>query len=181
MANSSLTISFISTTGSKNLFIDLELDDDKNNGETSFLFGETVHFKMYTNCANVSFFPSEGLVLPEITAPTNEETDHIIEQLIFTQPPVSAGGKVKDNTVSLNHAAIDGSFSAVVLGTGNAGYSVSVDDVDKKQANGSDAGPGVFTAEYDSLYTALNITGPAMPGGWDPDETYPVVIVVVGT
>ena len=175
MANTSLTISFNTTTGSTDQFIDLELDDVLNNDKTTFLFGDIVYFKMFTKCTEVDFYPSEG----SVTAGT-DGIDDVEEQITFTQPPLAAGGSVADNTASLTKP-VTSNFSAVVLGSGAGCGTISVDKVDKKQANASQAGPGVYTANYKAAYIGKKITGPSMPSGWDSEQTYPVVIVAVGS
>ena len=176
MANSSLTISFATTTGSTDQFIDLELDDDLNGDKTTFLFGEIVYFRVFTNCTTLDFYPTEGSVAANGTG-----TADIVEQITFTEPPLAAGGIVSENTSSLGYPANDGSFSAVVLGSGSGCGTISVDSVDTKQANASQADPGVYTATYKSDYLGKKITGPTMPVDWDTEESYPVVIVVVGS
>lgn len=175
MADSSLTISFTTTTGSTDQFIDLELDDDLNGDKTSFLFGEVVYFRVFTNCTTLDFFPSEGTV-----SDNGSGIADISEMISFTQPPSSAGGVISDNTSSLSYP-VSSSFSATAIGSSVGCGSISVDPVDPKQANASQAGPGVYTATYKSNYLSKKITGPNMPTGWSSDESYPVVVVVVGS
>ena len=67
MADSSLTISFVTTTGSSDKFIDLELNEIANEGESSFLFGSIVHFRMFTDCTSVVFYASEGSVVDGVS------------------------------------------------------------------------------------------------------------------
>ena len=176
MANSSLTISFNTTTGSTDKILIIDLDDEKNDDRTTFLFGETVHFRVFTDCDEVLFFPSEGSV-----SGTGSGTATVEDTITFTEPPESAGGSISNNTASLNYPANEGSFSATVLGSGAGCGTISVDDVDAQQANASQAGPGVYIATYQSDYDSHSIDGPSVPEGWDSDLTYPVVIVVVGT
>lgn len=179
MANSALTISFSTSlsdaAGDK--FIDIDLDDELNNDRTSFLFGETVYFRIFTNCTHVEEYPSEGTVMDHGTKTAVDITD----QLIFSQPPAAAGGIAAENTAALNFPANSGTFSAVKLGSGAGCGSVTLDPGNNQVAIASSAGPGVYTAKYNADYLSRSIVGPALPAGWDSEESYPVVIVVVGT
>jgi hypothetical protein len=176
MAESSLTISFNTTTGSSDQFIDLELDDDLNDDKSSFLFGDTVYFKVFTNCSTVDFYLSEGSIIN-----VGSGTDDVTEIITFSEPPESAGGVASDNTASLSYPAKDGTFSATKIGSGTGCGTITVDSVDSKQVNASLAGPGAYIVTYKSDYLSKKITGPNMPYEWDTDESYPVVVVAVGS
>lgn len=174
MADSSLTISFVATA-SGDQFIDLELDDDLNNEKTSFLFGETAFFRVFTNCSTVDFYLSEGSI-----SSVGSGSIEMTEVITFTEPPESAGGKASDNTASLSHPAKSGTFSATKLGSGTGCGTLSIDVANTKQVNASLAGPGAYLVSYTSDYSVKKIVGPNMPSGWDIEESYPVVVLAVG-
>jgi len=175
MANASLTISFNTTTSdSSNQFIDLELDDDKNeeeNGTTSgFKFGSTVYFRMRTDCSNVSFYSTGNSVQSG-----GSGSAEVKETITFTEP-ISQ----KDNTASLSKLVSSGFSAESPLG-GDAG-SITVDiENDPKTAKASKAGVAVYAVTYMSNYTSHSIVGPSEPAGWDPEgDAFPIVIVAVG-
>lgn len=186
MANTSLTINFSTQAdgtdeNGNDLFIDIELDDELNNDKSSFEFGATVYLRVFTNCSTIDFYPSEGSVLPATTTlPPTDGHAEVTEIITFTQPPESAGGVVADNTASLSYP-VSSNFSAVKLGSGAGCGSISVDPTDSSTAVASQAGPGVYTATYNAVYASKSIVGPSAPTGWDSEETYPVVVVVVGS
>jgi hypothetical protein len=80
----------------------------------------------------------------------------------------------------LSYPASSG-FSAVKLGSGTGCGSISLDPTDPSTAIASQAGPGVYTATYKAVYASKSIVGPSAPAGWDSEESYPVVVVVVGS
>ena len=188
MANASLTISFNTLTASTDQFIDLELDDVQNeliNEKTSgFIFGETVYFKMFTNCSDVTFITT--LSPDNITSRTGGDDD-IKEYITFLQPAgVGLGGKVADQTASLSKPVKSGTFSSTLKGGSSVG-SIIINDSDPKTAKGSILNIAVYEATYKSTYTGHSIVGPSEPGGWvsvDADGenvvAFPVVIVAVG-
>lgn len=181
MASSSLTISFNTITDTEDQFIDLELNSEKNVNAagdeiTTFEFGSVVYLREFTNCSNTDYYPSEGSVSND--SPTSG-TLSVTEQITFDEPPASAGGLAEDNTASLSYPCT-GNFSYTLLGGSGAG-SLSIDPVDLKQVNASLAGPAVYTVSYTANFNAKKITGPSAPADWDSDETYPVVVVVVGS
>ena len=174
MANSSLTINFTTTTGSVDQFIDIDLDDDLNNEKSTFLFGDTAYFRVFTNCSTLSFYPSESSVSSNGTKTADSE-----EYISFTQPPATAGGIASENTASVSYPINSGTLTATKI-AGDCG-SLSVDAVDTKQINASKAGVAVYKVEYESDYKSYSIGGISAPPGWVDDSTYPVVIVVVGS
>ena len=180
MANASLTISF-NTTSSADQFIDLELDDVLNKDETTFIFGTEVFFKMFTDCTTVDFFATENSV-----SNGTDGIDDVVEYISFTQPPVSHGGKVKDNTATTSKP-ITGAWSWKQVGTSGCG-SITTVDGDLKTLKASAAGPGVYEITYESAYTGHKITGPSEPAEWvsetaDGEDApdYPLVIVAAGS
>jgi len=178
MANSSLTISFSTSVVDANLYIDMDLDDELNEGNTSFAFGSgSVYFRLFTNCSNVSFIASESEgTSPSSTTGEGSETAEITEIIIFAQDPAS----VEDNNTSLSYAAE--SFSASAISAVSCG-TVSLDPNDSlnKTVIASQHGVGVYEASYDAKYHSISIEAPTMPSGWDTEESYPVVIVAVGS
>jgi hypothetical protein len=183
MANSTLTINFTTVTGSTDKFIDAELDEIENNDASSFLFGETAHFRVFTNCDSVEFFESDGVVAPDNTTGATKATKDVKEFITFTQPPASSGGKASENTASLSYPVKSGTtYVFTPLGDSNCG-AISVDESDPKTARASAAGPGVYLAEYTAEYTKHNISGVQKPAIWDEledEDSYPVVVVMVG-
>ena len=177
MADATLTISFASTTGSSEQFIILDLDTEKNDDESTFLFGEEVYIRMFTNCTEVNFFISEGTL--QDGPVTNSEVVEVSELITFDEPPESFGGKASENTASLSFPVFS-DFVAKSMAS-SAPFSVSIDSVDVRQANASAAGVGVFKATYKTKFTPKTLLGPSIPPEWDSEENYPVVVLAVGS
>ena len=188
MANASLTISFNTLTASADQFIDLELDDVQNeliNEKTSgFIFGETVYFKMFTNCSDVTFITTLN---PDNVASGTGGDDDVKEYITFLQPAGEGlGGKVADQTASLSKPVKPGTFSSTLIGGSSVG-NITIKETDPKTAKAGALGIAVYEAIYQSTYTGHSIVGPPEPAGWvaqdadgDDVEAFPVVIVAVG-
>ena len=88
--------------------------------------------------------------------------------------------KEDNNTTSLSYPAE--SFSATAISGVTCG-SISLDPNDdtNKTAIASQHGVGVYEANYTAKYHSISIESPSMPDGWDEEESYPVVIVAVGS
>ena len=178
MANSSLTISFSTSVTDANLYIDMDMDDDLNVGQTSFAFDSgTVYFRLFTNCSAVTFTASDGSTSPSSITGSGSENTNITEIITFAQDPNSTD----DNTASLSYAAT-GSISAVLKSSIGCGtVSLDSNDSTNKTVIASQHGVGVYEVSYDADYHSISIEAPSMPSGWDVEESYPVVIVAVGS
>jgi hypothetical protein len=183
MADTSLTVQFQAVSTETDTNIVAELDDDRNsaanNGRTSsFKFGDTVYYRVYTNPVDgmdVTCYNSDGTITYH---GKYSESDR--EQVItFAEPPESKGGDPDDNTASLDVPCESG-FSAELLGTTGCG-SVYLSTDDPEVAKASQTGVGVYRATYDTEYFLYGLSNVAAPSDWPAGESYPVVILIVGT
>jgi hypothetical protein len=167
MANASLTINFStysssSTTGDIDLSVGL--DEALNGGKTSFVFGDTAYFQIFTNATTIKIHKSIGTV-------TDNGTGQIAmsEMLAFNGVP---GSDPADNTANLTYTP-KGAVTFKVIAGGAGAFSVSGSTVQASQA-----GLAVVQADYDAEYLSKSISGVNKPANWPDDITYPVVVVV---
>lgn len=186
MANSTLTVSFSTTSIDEDISLSVELDEAANkaanNGRTSsFLFGDSVYFNVYSNPQNVSIenYTSDGNVVAGINGTTEQE-----EFLIFSQPDIDGYDYPSDeyNETSLE-TPCTGSFSSVALSaSANGTVAVSPDDIET--ARKSIPGVAVYKANYESDYQQFCLTNVTQPPAWEPtedDSSYPVTVIIVGS
>ena len=173
MANSNITISFSATTSSSDTYIELELDDEQNNEESTFLFGDDAYYRIFTNCEEWESFPSSGNITDHGTG-----TKDVEETITFTQPPEEMGGSAKDNTATLSHTPKEGTFTATRVSDSSCG-AISLDEVDPQTVKASQAGVAVYKVTYQSDFFSQSITVD-QPSEWPNDEDFPVVVVVAG-
>ena len=180
MANQSVTISFVTKTASEAISLSVDMDTEKNEelneGRTSeFIFGDEAFFRVFSEPIEgitIGCYPSDGVI-----ASYGEKTVDVQEYIQFIQPPLIAGGTVEDNISSLDKPAFS-DFVAEGLPPGSSPCGViSVDPIDSSQANASLAGPGVYDTSYKAKYHSFSIKKDSIPS----DESYPIVIVIVGS
>lgn len=183
MADTALTVQFQTVSSETDTNITAELDDDRNsaanNGRTSsFKFGDTVYFRVYTNPVDgmdINCYNSDGTVTYH-----GEESESNREEIItFAEPPESKGGDPDNNTANLAVPCAEG-FSAELLSTTGCG-SIFLSTEDPEVAKASQAGVGVYRATYDTEYFLYDLAHVAAPDDWPAGESYPVIILIVGT
>lgn len=186
MANKqTLTISFVSAESLDDVSLDVELDDVVNEsvlGKTSdFVFGESVAFRVYVAPLDTSLLltPSDG----NITTGTTVNESVTGEFITFAEAAEAYGGEVENVSASLDKPCFSG-FSATLV-SGDGVGSLSIDPEDPSKVLGSSTGIGIYKVSYTSKYTPYSLGGVNLPSGWpfadvDEDESYPVVIMVVG-
>lgn len=186
MANQSLTVSF-SVQTSDDIGLTVDLDDEMNYAEnnkrtSSFRFGDTVYFRVFTNPVDgvtVTCYESDGTLASHGTKDVEIE-----DTAVFSQPP-EPYGSAAENTSSVSIPVKSG-FVATGLPSGSPCGSISVDSEDASQLQASQAGPGVYRISYTANCYSFSINKDTVPPGFDvPDsegnyESYPIVIVVVG-
>jgi len=182
MAKQSVTISFV--TAESDFDISVDMDDEKNfaaNNErtSSFIFGDEAFFRVFTkpiSGVSISCYQSDGVLTSY-----GIESVSIQEYLTFTEAPESAGGVIEDNTASLSKPVYSG-FVVEGLPQGSSPCGVvSLSLVEPDIALASQAGPGVYDANYVAQYHSFSIKKDSIPTGFPSDEPYPIVIVIVGT
>jgi len=191
MANSTLTVSFTTQTLDDDGEIDLtvELDDEANkeanNGRTSsFLFGDDVYFKVFKNPltgVNISTYQSDGNVTIDQTGVTDSDRE---EFALFSQPDIS-GYTYKESEKNDHNLEVpcNGVFSVTELGSGDLGV-VSLDPEDPSVLVKASPGVVVGVVTYDATYDRYKLSGVTQPTGWvptDDNNSYPVIVVIVGT
>ena len=156
----SLTITFKSFISEEDILI--ELDEEKNNGKTEFLYGEKAYFKVYAPDINYQIVSSDGTITSEgIGQETVEETLEFVEG--------------REQTTSKPIVAIN-SYSWL----GNSLGNISKKDIKTIQAEKEpDAigpnGIGLLRLQYSTQFIRYSITVPQKQ-----EAEYEVLVVVVG-
>lgn len=183
MAKQSVTISFITQTASDLINLSVDMDDAKNtlanSGRTSsFIFGDEAFFRVFTKPVSgitVSCYQSDGVI-----ASYGQEFAPIQEYISFTEPPESAGGIIADNVASLSKP-VYGNFTSEGLPQGSSPSGiVTLSLIDPAEVVASQAGPGVYDINYVAQYHSFSIRKDSIPPGFPEDESYPIVVVIVG-
>lgn len=187
MANSTLTVSFTTETlDDDSIDLTVELDDDKNiienDGRTSsFLFGDDVYFKVFTNPisgVNVTTYESDGTTSMDASGEIDTDRE---EFAIFSQPAIPGYVYKPSEKNDYNlQVPCNGTFTFSALGSGTAGVISLADPSTLVKAN-----PGIVVGiiKYDAKFDRYKLSGVTQPTGWiptDDNNSYPVVVVIVG-
>lgn len=158
---SSLTITFKTITSDADIII--ELDDERNNGKTEFMFGEKAYFKVFADpSVNVSIRATDGTI-------TNEGTgqDVVEENLQF----------IDSNEATTSKPIL--SISSYEW-LGNSLGTITKKDVKTLQAEKTpdplgDNGIGLLNVKYLSSFRRYAISVPQISG----KNEYSVLVVAV--
>jgi hypothetical protein len=162
MANQTITITFVSETGdggggAGNEIIQVELDSERNNGKTRFLFGEKAYFKIYKypSTMRLTLDSTDGTIFDEGSGTSDEE-----ELITFSNSNEGSADKPIKSVTSSNWIGRSlGSISA-------AGRTVTA----------SQKGIGVLDFKYKADFIRKSISVPVKDGY----DEYPVVVLVSG-
>lgn len=156
MAEQSISISFVTAEVAAGEALVVELDDDKNDDKTEFLYGETAHFRIYKYPSDmeVTITQSDGSISSEGGGTSEEEED-----IIFTDTDESSCTKPAKSIISSNWLGNSlGSVSA-------EGTKISV----------SSKGVAVLRLKYKTEYT-----GRGLSLGGQGEDSYTVIVYVQG-
>lgn len=175
----SLSIQFKAILGSSktangaSLYLNAELDDVKNVKSSPFLFGDSVFFKIYTNATTVDLSVSSGNIDTHGVA----TEDIVDETIVFSLPvlPAIFAKTVEDNSVSLKyHASNTPSFSKIA----GANLAPSLSPIDDNLVLGNGFGVAIFNTTYQTTYKSYSLENVAMPSGFPPDTSFPVIVFI---
>ena len=182
MANQSMTISFVTVGDSVSLQVVMDdvMNKQENSDRTSnFIFGDEAYFMVFptpVTGVTIACYQSDGIINPY-----GQKTIDVEDQLIFTQPPLAAGGVIEDNVASLSKPAYSDFIATGIPAGSSPSGSVSLSATDPSKALASQANPGVYESTYKSLYHSFSLKKDNVPVGWDTTKPYPIVVVVVGS
>lgn len=157
MATTSTTITFSTETSVEGASVDIDLDEEKNNGNSRFLYGTSAHFRVFKHpdSLNLTYFNSDGTL--------------------------SMGG---DGTATLTETITfanvqEGSTRFAILGIVSYnwfGNSLGVPSAaGGKKVTVPTKGVGVLEIKYTAKFRAGSLSV-----GFKPFEEYPVLVHVIG-
>lgn len=173
--NANLTISFSAFAGDDTgTTLEMEVNADDNGDKTSFTFSDTAYYRVYkgSRITSVSYYCSE------------ENVD--------SQEAASQTAQVEDEVVTFINTAVNntqypinsGLTATRMAGTdlGNLGWTVGSSTLEGAQAE-DDTDPivAVYLVTYTTEFELRKITGVSAPTAWPEDESYPILIVAIGT
>ena len=175
-STANITINF--SINAADVYVKLELDEDANNGKTSFKFGSTAYFKLYSNASNVLFYTTDGVIGTDASDVEEVKT----ENLEFILPNLNAVNakfnvKVSDNSDTLSYEVYNDKITFTHLG--GETMAPSLDQDDKTLILANKFGVSLYEASYTTRFDRKTLSGIQMPSGWPEDEEYPVNVVVV--
>lgn len=139
-----------SAEDASNIYIDAEVNSDDNNGKTTFLPGDSVYFRVYSN-VDFDQTPSAGTVTTEDTNLTESLEDYVT----FTEEDDNT------DTVSKLITTID-SYEWYPT-DGGLGTLTKGDSENEVVCSGepSKTNPGVAKVTYTTTYTLMKLVPPA--------------------
>lgn len=139
-------------------YINVELDDDLNKGRTCFLYGEKVYFRVnYSDNLIISIKSSSGSIFFEYKDRTSIETENIS----FVDSEESTTSKTIFSIISYKWF---GASLGTILKTGDS------------TVRASNSGIALAELNYNTKYDVYSVVLSAQS-----EETFPVLIVVIGT
>ncbi|MCD6124284.1 hypothetical protein J7J62_03830 [bacterium] len=154
IAKASIVLTFAASCAVEDHFINVEMDDEKNQGKTCFLYGEKIYFRVFTNPKNMNIRleSSDGSIFNEGTGYFEHEEDIQFANVneANTQYPI-------DSVISSNWL-------------GNSLGSISVSDTIIRT---SETGVAILRLKYGVIYRSYAVS----VGPRDYDE-YPVLVYI---
>jgi len=154
IAKASIVLTFAASCVAEDHFINVEMDDEKNQGKTCFLYGEKIYFRVFTNPKdmNIRLESSDGSI-------SNEGTSYFEYEEDVQFPNVNEA-----NT----QYPIDSIISQDWLGNSLGSISISNTTI-----RTSETGVAILRLRYGVLYRSYAVT----VGPKDYDE-YPVLVYI---
>ncbi|WP_290797581.1 hypothetical protein [Halomonas sp.] len=178
LPTASVTISFtteVADLGEEAYALQAEVNEEDNDGETRFIFGEAAPiFRVYKskNIASINFYPSDG----SIGGGGGGGTANVEEIVTFAN----------SRTTNTSYPIKTGTLNATALGNADLGTITAVGPAtiqcSKKSSGPTDPLVGVYKINYQSDFTRHSLTGVSKPSGFGEGDfdSYPVHIHVLG-
>ena len=154
-------------------YLSVEVNSEDNDEKTSFVFGDIVKYRVHktSNITSLSVVVSDG----SEGSVSVGNTETLSEVVTFNGETANSSSFISSLTSSSRIAAYDlGSISKVGPTTVKCS---------KVSAGPADPLVGVYRINYETKYDIRKLYGVSQPTGFGDDgfDSYPVVVIVIGT
>lgn len=178
-ASGSITINFSSEVLDADHSIDIELDEEKNEGKTTFGYGQTVHSRLYLS--------PMSMILANITTDGTLTIGDVVvkefeERIAFSKWQKEDGDET-GNTVTVSKPIKEGTTPVITwIKTVPDSLQEATIEAEGKTIKVNAYGLGYAKVSYQSEYKEAQLTGvDAPPENFPDNESYPVAVVVYET
>lgn len=176
--SANITINFSLEGGDK--YLSVELDEERNSGKSTFKFGSTAYFRVYTNAQNIELIPTDGSISGgggDVEEIQDEQITFSIPALLGADAGLGFKKKVSDNTANLSKAALT-SPAPIIKRICGEEMSIYVDPDDRTLLVPNKLGVAIYNVTYSTAYYSYSISV-GQPAGWDDSTDYPVMVAIV--